>query len=270
MQKIIVYSCLMCLLFFSACNSVKKAVRTGNDTASGGVPSITDTKWKLVEIDGKSVPDTINGKQPFLRLLKSDNRYSGTAGCNGIGGEYKLSDHQKIHFSRGMSTMMACNDMAVEQAFNKMLEVADNYTQESNGLSLLQGKKTLARFEALREDNDIDQASSLNGTWELNYISGPRIAFGGLYPDKKPTITFNLPEKKAFGNSSCNNYNMTFTLDGNSINFADPVSTRMACEGAGEPTFFKMIKTVNKYSITDGRTLTLIMGDIALMRFEKK
>ncbi len=31
-----------------------------------------------------------------------------------------------------------------------------------------------------------------NTAWELEYISGPRITFEGLYPSKKPQITFNV------------------------------------------------------------------------------
>lgn len=39
--------------------------------------------------------------------------------------------------------------------------------------------------------------TALSGNnWELEYLSGPRIAFNGLYPDKKPTITFNATTKK--------------------------------------------------------------------------
>ena len=45
-------------------------------------------------------------------------------------------------------------------------------------------------------------ATSLEGTWELNYITGPRIAFGGLYPNKKPTIIFDLKENRISGNAS--------------------------------------------------------------------
>ena len=36
------------------------------------------------------------------------------------------------------------------------------------------------------------KTASLDGTWELNYVAGPRIAFNGLYPNNKPTITFDL------------------------------------------------------------------------------
>lgn len=269
MQKSIFYTFLIGLFIFSACNAPKKlAGDSANQKDMGQTPTITDTKWQLVEIDGKTVPDSINGKVPFLKLLKSDMRYSGTAGCNGIGGEFKLSDNHSIKFSRGMSTMMACKNMEYEKSFNQMLEVADNYKQQGNTLSFYQGKdKLLARFEATTAG---DQASILNGSWELNYITGPRITFDGLYPDKKPTITFNLTDHKASGNSSCNNYNMAFTLDGNQIHFDDPVSTRMACQGAGEPTYFKTLKTVDRYSVTDDNTLNLIMGDMAVMRFTRK
>jgi len=43
----------------------------------------------------------------------------------------------------------------------------------------------------------------------------------------------------------------------------------MACEGNGEPVYFKTLKTLTSYS-GDENTLTLIMGDIAVMRFTKK
>lgn len=113
-------------------------------------------------------------------------------------------------------------------------------------------------------------ASRLNGTWELNYISGPRIAFSGLYPEKKPTLIFNLPLSEASGNTSCNAFSCSFTTSGNKIRFGDPRSTMMACPGSGEQVFLKTLKQVNAYSINDDTTLTFIMGDIAMMRFVKK
>ena len=50
--------------------------------------------------------------------------------------------------------------------------------------------------------NAVDASSDLSklaGTWELNYVSGPRIAFNGLYPGKKPMVTFDLAEKRMSG-----------------------------------------------------------------------
>ncbi len=115
--------------------------------------------------------------------------------------------------------------------------------------------------------------NSLEGTWELNYITGPRIAFDGLYPDKKPTIIFDLAANKVAGNNSCNQYFGKLLVDGNKINFKDAKMgmTMMACPGIGETTYMKTLEQIDSYSISeDGKTLNFIMGDIAMMRFEKK
>lgn len=115
--------------------------------------------------------------------------------------------------------------------------------------------------------------SSLEGTWQLNYITGPRIAFDGLYPDKKPTIIFDLAANKVAGNNSCNQYFGALKVDGNKINFKDAKMgmTMMACPGIGETTYMKTLEQIDSYSISnDGKTLNFIMGDIAMMRFEKK
>ena len=119
--------------------------------------------------------------------------------------------------------------------------------------------------------NAMQNTIALNGTWELNYITGPRIAFDGLYPNKKPTITFDAATNKVNGNSSCNNFNGTLNATGNKISFKDPMAmTRMMCEGNGENTFMETLKKVDTWTVTDGNTLNLIMGDIAMMRFTKK
>lgn len=114
--------------------------------------------------------------------------------------------------------------------------------------------------------------ASLEGTWQLNYITGPRIAFDGLYPGKKPTITFDLKEKRVSGNNSCNHYFGGLLLDGNTINFKDAKMgmTMMACPGEGDTIFMRTLEKIDSYSISeDGKILNFIMGDIAMMRFEK-
>ena len=116
-------------------------------------------------------------------------------------------------------------------------------------------------------------SNTLDGTWELNYISGPRIAFDGLFPSKKPTITFDLKENRVSGNNSCNQYFGTLKIDGKKINFKDAKMgmTMMACPGNGENVYMKTLEQIDSYSISDdGKTLNFIMGDIAMMRFIKK
>lgn len=115
-------------------------------------------------------------------------------------------------------------------------------------------------------------AAALEGTWQLNYITGPRITFDGLYPDKKPTINFDLKENRVSGNNSCNQYFGALLLDGKKINFKDAKmgSTMMACPGTGESTYMKTLEKIGNYSISeDGKTLSFIAGTIEMMRFEK-
>ena len=109
-----------------------------------------------------------------------------------------------------------------------------------------------------------------NTTWELEYISGPRIAFEGLYPNKKPQITFNTTTNEVSGTSSCNGYMAKYTSDGKTISFGEPgPTTMMFCEGGGEQTFLQMMKKINNYSIDNDGKLNLNIGEIPMMRFKK-
>ena len=115
--------------------------------------------------------------------------------------------------------------------------------------------------------------SSLQGSWELNYISGPRIAFDGLYPDRKPVINFDIAENKVSGNNSCNSFSGKLVVEANKIDFTQPMmTTKMMCgDGQGEQVFMSTLEKINTFSISDdGKTLNFISGDIALMRFTKK
>jgi heat shock protein HslJ len=113
--------------------------------------------------------------------------------------------------------------------------------------------------------------SQLDGTWVLNYISGPRIAFDGLYPNKKPQLIITVEDKRLSGNTGCNSFSGPLVVDGNKINFDQPFAlTKMFCPGEGETVFLETLKKVNTYSISGENTLNLIMGDIAIMRFTRK
>lgn len=109
-----------------------------------------------------------------------------------------------------------------------------------------------------------------NTTWELEYISGPRIAFEGLYPNKKPQIVFNTTNKEVSGTSSCNGYMAKYTSDDKTISFGEPgPTTMMFCEGGGEQTFLQMMRKVNNYSIDNDGKLNLNIDEVPMMRFKK-
>jgi len=113
--------------------------------------------------------------------------------------------------------------------------------------------------------NDLSDA-----TWELEYISGSRIAFEGLYPNKKPQITFNTKTNDVTGTSSCNGYSAKYTSNGKTISFGEPgPTTMMFCEGGGEQAFLQMIKKVDNYSLDSDGKLNLNTGKVPMMRFKK-
>lgn len=112
-------------------------------------------------------------------------------------------------------------------------------------------------------------AEALYGpTWELEYISGPRIAFEGLFPEKKPQITFNKESGKVNGTDSCNGYTADYEIAENSIVFGDPGPTTMMFCGGSERQFLNMMKKIDGYSIEDGK-LNLLVGEVPMMRFKK-
>ena len=109
-----------------------------------------------------------------------------------------------------------------------------------------------------------------NQTWELEYMTGPRITFEGLFPDQKPYLTFNKTTNLVTGNAGCNGYTSDYTLKGNSLKFGDRgISTLMYC-GDGEPQFVNMLKEIESYKIGGDGKLILLMGEVTMMRFHKK
>jgi heat shock protein HslJ len=107
-----------------------------------------------------------------------------------------------------------------------------------------------------------------NSTWELIYISGPRIAFDGLFPEKKPQISFNKETHMVTGTDSCNGYSADFELNGDSLSFGEPGPTTMMFCGGGERQFLNMMQKIDGYIIQDGE-LNLMIGEIPMMRFKK-
>ncbi|MCV2484053.1 META domain-containing protein [Flavobacterium sp. SH_e] len=126
-------------------------------------------------------------------------------------------------------------------------------------------------FASCKTSKDTASAGNLfDTTWELEYISGPRIAFEGLYPNKKPQLTFDQKETRVYGNNGCNGYSAPYTLSGKSLTFGEAgPTTMMFCDGGGEQVFLKQIKQITSYSIDKDGKLNLIQGDIPVMRFKK-
>lgn len=170
MKKQIFLAVIIMTVILTGCSS-KKATTGGNQTNMEQATAVIGKKWQLIELYGKAIPATINGKMPFIEFFEADNRYSASAGCNGLGGSFTLENNGRIKFSQGMSTMMACQNMEVESEFKNVLEQADNYTISGNRLSLNKARMApLARFQLVEENNVPDMHNSrISVDWNGHY-----------------------------------------------------------------------------------------------------
>lgn len=70
-------------------------------------------------------------------------------------------------------------------------------------------------------------AKKLEGKWKVVEVKGEKLVEEGL-----PQMNFNMAEKKLHGNTGCNLFNTTITLDSDdvsAITIAPGASTMMAC-----------------------------------------
>lgn len=248
------------ILFFLAlmvgCSS-SKSTQTTTDTKQ-----LLGKQWKLTEVENQVVPES--SKAGFM--LTNDGKVAGSTGCNQINGTIEFMKNQAIKFSQVATTRMSCPDdiNQVETKFLAAINSANAWSMENNVLTLLKGNTVVAKLKAA------EPSTGLDGNWELNYITGPRITFDALYPDKKPTITFNMTDSSASGNGSCNSYTVPVELKGDKISFGEGLATLMACEGDGETVYFKTLRSVKSYKIRDdGNSLEFIKDGVPMMRFTR-
>lgn len=76
--------------------------------------SLTDTYWKLVEVDGSGVDVTEQMREPHIVLDGQNGRFHGSGGVNRLLGGYTV-DGNAVTFSQVASTMMAGPPEAMQQ-----------------------------------------------------------------------------------------------------------------------------------------------------------
>ncbi|UKB84833.1 META domain-containing protein [Chryseobacterium sp. MEBOG06] len=109
---------------------------------------ITGKTWKLTELNGQPIKLKNPKNNPYFKLEMDGMRYEGHAGCNGLGGTFEIKPEiMRIKFNQGMSTMMACEDLDIENQFTKAILAADNYSVNGNTLTLNKARMApLAKF----------------------------------------------------------------------------------------------------------------------------
>ena len=128
--------------------STKTTIKTTDP--SKGKFALAETKWKLVELNGKAVKSTSN-KDYFINLDSKSGKFAAYAGCNSLAGTFVMKATGKLAFSKIIATRMACPNMEFESNFIKTIEKTDNYMIEGKMLHFHKAKgAALAKFEAVK------------------------------------------------------------------------------------------------------------------------
>ncbi len=211
-----------------------------------------------------------NLSKPALKAQKNYQKYLGKMASKvvskNLAGYESPEYYNSNHYVRTGNTIVLLADEAYYKAYPDSKE---NIFVHHFHPPYIRLAEQLPDFQSTFREN-ANPTASLLGNWELTYISGPKIAFDGLYPNKKPFITFDAATQKAMGNTGCNSFNGKYVLEGQKLSFPDPlVMTRMFCEGNGERFFVDGLKKITGYSLS-GDTLTLLADGVEWMRFIRK
>jgi heat shock protein HslJ len=113
---------------------------------------LVEKYWKLKTLNGEDIQwSSINGKEePHIILRISESRVSGNGGCNGIIGSYETTGNKKIKFTQMVSTMKACPNMEIENAFLKSFEKVASYEINKSELILKDvNNNEITKFEVV-------------------------------------------------------------------------------------------------------------------------
>ncbi len=260
-MKLKFLSLLLCSIVTVSCSILKPTNATDPSTAP-----LFGTQWRIVEIDGNAIPRLVNNTIPYVSFDNNENIYAVKTGCNTLSGSLEYANN-KFALKPGISTLMACEDMRVEDGFKKVLTVISGYKINKKELLLVNNEKQVKVKLVQMEPSTL--ASLTASEWELDLLAEPGVNFKELFPTTKPTIKFGK-DGNASGNSGCNRYTGSYKLNGSTISIGAIAGTKMMCPSLeGENTYLKALSKVNKISVNDN-VLTMIMGDIALLRFKKK
>lgn len=125
--------------------------RSVDAAAAPGPVKLTETFWKLVEVNGNAIKDDVGVRAREINIVLNgeDKRAAGFAGCNNFSGSYDMNGSD-ISFGALISTQMAClAGMDVEDSYLKMLQATAHFKLEGGVLSFLNDSdEVILKFNA--------------------------------------------------------------------------------------------------------------------------
>jgi heat shock protein HslJ len=218
----------------------------GTVVSPQNMDELIGTQWQLVSINSEAV---VEGSTVTLNFDK-ENSAGGSGGCNSYGTSYTIEGNS-ISFSMISSTMMACLEedvMEQEVAYLAALQGATSFEIIDNQLVI-----TSSEGETLVYEPMVTLAGS---GWQLETIAGE---------DALGTVTLVFGEDDTVsGNSGCNMFNTTYSVEQSALSFEPFLSTKMACVDAEltqqEIAYFAALEAADSYELSADQ-LTIVYGD---------
>lgn len=108
---------------------------------------LTDV-WVLKEGQMDTLKNPELNPRPVLEMHVKENKFMGRAPCNQYSGELQLPPAgREVRFRNTMSTRMACENLAAESDYFKLLETVETYRREDLELVLEAGEREVLRFK---------------------------------------------------------------------------------------------------------------------------
>ncbi|MCC7556587.1 MAG: META domain-containing protein [Methanoculleus marisnigri] len=247
---------------------------TGGTSTPGTAVGLAGTSWTLDSFLDEN--GTLVGVLPGTEVTAAfgpDGKVTGSAGCNGYGGDYQI-DGTSLSISSIAQTLKLC------------LEPEGIMDQESRFIDLL-GSAAGCRIENDRliitdaEGTDVlvfvkgDESTGLAGNtwWTLTSLAGENGTQTPVLDGTGVTVTFSAEESLG-GSAGCNHYSADYTVDGAALTIEPAIRTEMYCsEPEGimdqEDRYLALLTEVASYRMEDN---LLILADSEggdLLVFEK-
>ena len=224
-----------------------------------------NNSWTIESINVNGELQNVLSKGFTLKIDENNQSYSARI-CNIINGGFENNLGNSLKFKGGISTQMYCTEsMAFEDAFNKALDIADNFEVNESGKIVVKSvDKPLFVLSNLPEVSaEADVHINFKGEWLFNQLLTPNTATDLSRFESKVTLGGN--GDKVFGKAVCNRFFGVLALDENakSISFGNVGSTLMLCPGddaAIEAQLFKVMQGIKFYQVKNGN-LWLLDGD---------
>jgi heat shock protein HslJ len=216
--------------------------------------SITQATWLWIRTDYND-GTTIDSLDPskYTVTFSEDGRVRIQADCNSGSSTYTI-EGSRLTIQPAAVTLAFCGPASQDAVFLRDLQRVVGYTFKDEQLVL-----NLALDSGNMVFSPMPPVSITGGEWRVLGINNGRGGVVSVLADTEVTATFG-EDGILTGNTGCNLYRSSYSIDGSAISFGPIVSTRRAClsdsANTQEQAFLSALSASTTYELVGDR-LTL-------------